>query len=29
VPEVSTWTLMLLGFAGLGIAGWRRSMKAA
>jgi hypothetical protein len=23
VPEPSTWTLMLLGFAGLGYAGWR------
>jgi PEP-CTERM motif len=24
VPEPSTWVTMLLGFAGLGIAGWRR-----
>ena len=24
VPEPSTWELMLLGFAGLGFAGWRR-----
>jgi hypothetical protein len=24
VPEVSTWALMALGFAGLGLAGWRR-----
>jgi hypothetical protein len=24
VPEPSTWALMLLGFAGLGFAGWRR-----
>jgi hypothetical protein len=25
VPEPSTWALMLLGFAGLGFAGWRRT----
>jgi hypothetical protein len=25
VPEPSTWALMLLGFAGLGFAGWRRA----
>ena len=24
VPEPSTWAMMLLGFAGLGFAGWRR-----
>ena len=24
VPEPSTWALMLLGFAGLEFAGWRR-----
>jgi hypothetical protein len=24
VPEPSTWTMLLLGFAGLGYAGWRR-----
>jgi PEP-CTERM motif len=24
VPEASTWAMMLLGFAGLGFAGWRR-----
>jgi PEP-CTERM motif len=29
VPEPSTWGLMLLGFAGLGFAGYRRSVKAA
>jgi hypothetical protein len=23
VPEPSTWAMMLLGFAGLGLAGWR------
>jgi hypothetical protein len=29
VPEVSTWAMMLLGFAGLGYAGWRRQRKSA
>jgi len=29
VPEPSTWTAMLLGFAGLGFAGYRTSRKAA
>jgi hypothetical protein len=29
VPEPSTWAMMLLGFAGLGFAGYRRSRKAA
>jgi PEP-CTERM motif len=24
VPEPSTWAMMLLGFAGLGLVGWRR-----
>ena len=28
-PEPSTWAMMLLGFAGLGFAGYRRSRKAA
>lgn len=28
VPEPSTWAMMVLGFAGLGYAGWRRSAKA-
>jgi hypothetical protein len=28
VPEPSTWAMMLLGFAGLGFAGYRRSRKA-
>ena len=25
VPEASTWAMMLLGFAGLGFAGWRKA----
>jgi PEP-CTERM motif len=29
VPEPSTWALMLLGFAGLGIAGYRRKFGRA
>jgi hypothetical protein len=29
VPEPSTWAMMLLGFAGLGFAGYRRSRKAS
>jgi hypothetical protein len=29
VPEPSTWAMMLLGFAGLGYAGWRGPRKAA
>jgi hypothetical protein len=29
IPEPSTWALMLLGFAGLGFAGWRGQRKAA
>jgi hypothetical protein len=28
-PELSTWAMMLLGFTGLGYAGWRGSRKAA
>jgi len=28
-PEPSTWAMMILGFAGLGIAGYRKSRKAA
>jgi len=28
-PEPSTWALMLLGFAGLGFAGWRRTAARA
>jgi hypothetical protein len=28
-PEASTWAMMLLGFAGLGFAGWRASRGAA
>jgi PEP-CTERM motif len=27
VPEPSTWTMLLLGYAGLGYAGWRRTRK--
>ena len=27
VPEPSTWAMMLLGFGGLGYAGWRRGAK--
>jgi hypothetical protein len=29
IPEPSTWALMLLGFAGVVVAGYRRSMTAA
>jgi hypothetical protein len=29
VPEPSTWAMMMLGFAGLGFARYRRSRKAA
>ena len=29
IPEPSTWAMMLLGFAGLGFAGYRRARKAA
>ena len=29
VPEPSTWAMMLLGFAGLGFAGWRRTAARA
>ena len=29
VPEPSTWAMMILGFAGLGFAGYRKSRKAA
>jgi hypothetical protein len=28
VPEPSTWAMMLIGFAGLGLAGYRRRQKA-
>ena len=29
VAESSTWAMLLLGFAGLGFAGWRRARKAS
>jgi uncharacterized membrane protein len=29
IPEPSTWTMMLIGFAGLGYAGWRAQRKTA
>jgi PEP-CTERM motif len=29
VPEPSTWAMLLLGFAGLGFAGWRRVRQTA
>jgi hypothetical protein len=29
VPEPSTWAMLLLGFAGLGFAGYRTRQKAA
>ena len=29
VPEPATWALMLIGFAGLGVAGYRGSRKSA
>jgi PEP-CTERM motif len=29
VPEPSTWAMMLVGFAGLGFAGYRTSRKTA
>jgi hypothetical protein len=29
VPEPSTWAMMLLGFAGLGFAGYRRARKGS
>ena len=28
-PEPSTWAMMLLGFAGIGFAGYRASRKGA
>ena len=28
VPEPSTWAMMLIGFAGLGYAGWRRNARS-
>jgi hypothetical protein len=29
VPEPSTWAMMLIGFAGLGFAGYRRTKRKA
>jgi PEP-CTERM motif len=29
IPEPSTWAMMLLGFAGLGFAGYRQRQKFA
>jgi hypothetical protein len=29
VPEASTWAMMLIGFAGVGMAGYRASQKRA
>lgn len=29
IPEPATWAMMLAGFAGLGLAGWRRARPAA
>jgi hypothetical protein len=29
IPESSTWTMLLLGFAGLGVAGYRASGRSA
>jgi hypothetical protein len=29
VPEASTWAMMLIGFAGLGFAGYRGSRQSA
>ena len=29
VPELSTWAMMVIGFAGLGCAAYRRKLKAA
>jgi hypothetical protein len=29
IPEPSTWTMILAGFAGLGFAGWRAQRKTA
>jgi hypothetical protein len=29
IPEPSTWAMMLIGFAGLGFAGYRRATRAS
>jgi hypothetical protein len=28
VPETTTWAMLTLGFAGLGVAGWRKGRNA-
>jgi hypothetical protein len=28
IPEISTWAMLLIGFAGIGFAGWRKSLPA-
>ena len=29
IPEPASWVMLLLGFAGLGVAGYRRAQKSA
>jgi hypothetical protein len=28
-PDASTWAMMVIGFAGLGLAGYRRALRTA
>jgi len=28
IPEPATWAMMVIGFAGLGFAGWRKARAA-